>query len=56
MKVFFTTLTLTVVTLGAFAFAVSLTSCTFTVSSDGSKSGSIDGGQFLQALEIYSTK
>jgi len=36
--------------------AVSVIGCTVTVSPDGSKSGTLNGDQFLRAVEIYYTK
>jgi len=33
-----------------------LTGCTVTISPDGSKSGTVNGTQFLRAIEILATK
>ena len=36
--------------------AVSVIGCTVTIAPDGSKSATVDGTQFLRAIEIISTK
>ena len=35
---------------------LALTSCTFRINADGSKSGSVDGAALARAIEIYATK
>lgn len=43
-------------TLLLLAALAGLTSCTVTISPDGSKSGTVNGTQFLRAVEILATK
>jgi hypothetical protein len=43
-------------TLILIAALAGLTSCTLTVSPDGSKSGTVDSASFLRAIEIIATK
>lgn len=43
-------------TLSTLIALAGLTSCTLTISPDGSKSATVDGGQVMRAIEIYATK